>query len=298
MAFERKFDFIEKLNKEELFSKLLLSDIKNGKVFPAVRRNEIHFYYQGGRLFKYDGNDFFTHIKYAFNSDKDYTDIKESELKTLKPVDNFVGGYEKIKACCKVYSAKSEACNVAKLFKNYSYVISNENKVLLDIEAAMESESDEKNIDRFDLVLFDKEKATLQIAEAKLYCNNEIRAQKGSVPSVVEQLKSYEKNIAKHEKEIITAYKYYVKIVNKLFTVNERFTLNLPEPEKINNTVNLLIFDFDDKQKEKLKKEVNVIKDCLSKKDDNLDHEIYIRGNVGNDRDQTILEKLFSNYTA
>ncbi len=162
----------------------------------------------------------------------------------------------------------------------------------------MESESDEKNIDRFDLVLFDKEKATLQIAEAKLYCNNEIRAQKGSVPSVVEQIKRYEKNIAKHEKEIINAYKDYVKIVNKLFTVNERFTLNLPEPEKINNTVNLLIFDFDDKQGEKLQKEVNVIKDCLSKKDDNLDHEIYKRGNVGNDRDQTILKKLFSNYTA
>lgn len=298
MAFIREFTSIEALRNTSLFNNCLLPDIKNGKVFPAIRKNEIHFYYQGGRLFKYDGNDFFTHIKYAFNSDKDYTDIKESELKTLKPVDNFVGGYEKIKACCKVYSAKSEACNVAKLFKNYSYVISDENKVLLDIEAAMESESDEKNIDRFDLVLFDKEKATLQIAEAKLYCNNEIRAQKGSVPSVVEQIKIYEKNIAKHEKEIITAYKDYVKIVNKLFTVNERFTLNLPEPEKINNTVNLLIFDFDDKQREKLQKEVNVIKDCLSKKDDNLDHKIYIRGNVGNDRDQTILKNIFSNYTA
>lgn len=268
MAFERKFDFIEKLKNEGLFSKLL-SDIENGKIFPAVRKNEIHFYYQGGRLFKYDGKNFYTHIKYAFNIKNDFTDIKESDLKDLKPIEDFTEGYEKIKACCKVYSAKSEACNVAKLFKNYSYVNRGEDKVLLDIEAAMDSESGDKNIDRFDLVLFDTKEAALQIVEAKLFSNNEIRAEKNSVPSVVGQIERYEKNIAAHGNKIITAYQNYVKIVNELFN------LNLPEPQCINNNVNLLIFDFDDMQKEKLKKEVKVLEENL-----NIHNKVYYRGNI------------------
>lgn len=289
MAFERKFPFIKELKNEPLFIEKLLPDIHNGEVFPAVRKNEIHFYYQGGRLFKYDGKDFFTNVKYAFNSYKD-NDIKQSELKNLKPVDNFVDGYEKIKACCQVYSAKSESCNVAKLFKNYSYVISKEEKILLDIEAAMDSESDSKNVDRFDLVLFDTKEAVLQIVEAKLFSNNEIRAK--SVPSVVEQIKRYENNINKKAEEIINAYKDYVKIVNELFTENERFTLNLPEPKKIKNTVNLLIFDFDDMQKGKLNDERIKIKNYLDT--DTSVHKIYPRGNVGADKDRTILKQLFS----
>lgn len=284
MAFERKFTHIEKLRNTILFNDYLLPDIRKGEVFPAVRNEEIHFYYKGGRLFKYANDNFYTHIKYAFNSEIDLTDITESQLKNLKPINDFVTGYEKIKACCKVYSAKSESCNIAKLFKNYSYVISNEkNKVLLDIEAAMASKSDKKNIDRFDLVLFDNNNATLQISEAKLFSNSEIRAQKNRVPSVARQINRYEKNIADHKNDIITAYKNYVKIVNELFGCH------LSEPEKINPNVNLLIFDFDALQEKKLKEEVDRIKANLN----NDKHKICIRGNVGTDKDKTILEQLF-----
>lgn len=288
MAFERKFNLIDELNAEPLFRDYLLPDIRKGDVFPAIRKNEIHFYYQGGRLFKYNGK-FYTHIKYAFNSEKDLTDITEADLKELKPIEHFVDGYEKIKACCKIYSAKSEACNVAKLFNNYSYAKreSTEDKILLDIEAALDSESEEKNIDRFDLVLFDTKEETLQIVEAKLFSNNEIRAKSNNIPKVVEQIKRYEENIKnpKNENEIINAYKDYVGIVNDLFG------LKLPKPAIINKNVNLLIFDFDDKQKAKLEKEVKIIKECLN--NDELVHKVYIRGNVGTDKDKTILKQLF-----
>lgn len=129
-----------------------------------------------------------------------------------------------------------------------------------------------------------KENSVLQIAEAKLFSNTEIRAE--SVPPVVEQIKRYEENVAEYEEEIINAYKDYVEIVNELFE------LHLPKPKDINNTVNLLIFDFDDTQKKgKLQDEVRKIKNYLDT--DTSVHEIHVKGDVDKDKDRTILKQLF-----
>lgn len=53
-CFMRSFDtkIIEQLSGEkvDLYCKLL-DDIKQGTVFPAIRKNELHFYYKGGCLF-------------------------------------------------------------------------------------------------------------------------------------------------------------------------------------------------------------------------------------------------------
>lgn len=47
----------------ELFN-LLKSDIKNGVVFPAIRKNQIYFYYEGGCLYKFSNS--------VFSRDKQY----------------------------------------------------------------------------------------------------------------------------------------------------------------------------------------------------------------------------------
>ena len=44
-------------NNAELLAKLK-ADVLNGEVFPAVRKNELHFYYKGGCLYKFAGGSF------------------------------------------------------------------------------------------------------------------------------------------------------------------------------------------------------------------------------------------------
>lgn len=83
MAFKRGLsnEIIEQLKSEPLF-KRMEEDIHSGAVFPAIRNNQIDFYYQGGGLFHYDGNTFKTHIKYTVadykNINKNY--VSEDEL--------------------------------------------------------------------------------------------------------------------------------------------------------------------------------------------------------------------------
>ena len=59
MSFIRDFSRIQidKMTNGEnarLFNRLK-ADVLKGKVFPAVRKNELHFYYKGGCLYKFVG---------------------------------------------------------------------------------------------------------------------------------------------------------------------------------------------------------------------------------------------------
>lgn len=67
MKFKRSFEClkINKLDakKAELWGELK-KDVLAGEVFPAVRVNEIHFYYKGGCLYKFNGSSFPRDEKY------------------------------------------------------------------------------------------------------------------------------------------------------------------------------------------------------------------------------------------
>jgi len=190
MVFQRDFDddSIKKLREEPLFKErgYLKDDCLNGNVFPAIRKNRIDFYYQGGKLFSWDNTGSFkTHHKYAsvlcykngmpyVQSSKDNGYVKQSELANLHLIPDFFRGYERIKENCALYSGLEDE-GIALLYKKFSCVKNNRSDVvILDIEIAFSnrySDDDIKNCKRrsrniIDFVSIDKS-GTLRFFEAK-----------------------------------------------------------------------------------------------------------------------------------
>lgn len=235
-----KKNSIETLKKEVIFKDYLKPDIDKGKVFPAIRNEYIDFYFNGGRIFKYE-KDFETHIKYAsvFKSKSDY--IIEDDLKEIGIIKNFAEGYENIKKNCSLYSG-DEAKGVSEIYNEFSCAKKiNSDIVVIDIEIALSSNNEfteDKKRNRIDLLLYNQKERKLRFIEAKTFSNSEIWSSKSN-PKVLEQIQRYEEQLEKRENEIIEAYSNYVGIINELFD------LNIEKPDKLDKHAALLIFGFD-----------------------------------------------------
>lgn len=238
--FKRNFSdpLIKQLLNSELYKQKISGDIHAGIIFPGIRNERIDFYHKGGKLFTFDKDGFKTHIKYAsvYKSKDDY--ISEAKISSLERITSFVDGYARIKENCSLYSGV-ESSGVSCIYSNYSYIASTSGIVVLDIEVSLESLDADKNQDRIDILLFDKQKKQLIFCEAKHYSNKEIWSQKGSSPDVVGQVQRYIKQIGTKGDCVVREYCNYVNAVNKLFS------LNLPCPDNINQQVVLMVFGFD-----------------------------------------------------
>lgn len=249
--FERKLDqlTISELEKSNLWKKCLKKDCEDQKVFLAIRKNEIGFYHEGGKLFGFDKNaEFKTHIKYAAvidDTDEEKNYLTESELKNKALIPDFIEKIVRIKENCKNYSG-IEAQGVSKIYHEHSY-LSGGDIVVLDIEVSFESLDENKVQDRIDILLFDKNAHTLRFVEAKHYSNSEIVSKEGKVPDVVQQIEGYEKQIASNKSDIVEAYKEYIMAINQLFD-KKLLDKKLPKPTDVDEKVTLLIFGFDKDQ--------------------------------------------------
>jgi len=240
----------EKLSESSLFKNCLkpdCTDAVNGRkrVFPAIRDGNIDFYYRGGRLFKFDGNNFKTNTKHASVIAGGYSgDIVESKLKDLKLISSFEEGYERVKENCSKYAGK-EAIGAAELQSAHSYLIPENRIVVLDIEIQFA-----KNNSRIDLLVYNMDERCLRFYELKHYKNSELWSKEGTKPKVTEQIEKYNEIIsdAGTKDLILDAYKSYIDIVNELFEVN------LAYPDKIDDRAALLWFGFDNNQKKKAQK--------------------------------------------
>jgi len=230
----------DKLIASSLWPNRIKPDCVNGNVFLAIRDNRIDMYHKGGKLFGYDNSGFKTHLKYASvitESERDY--LSESELSSYRLASNFEENYQRIKENCSNYSG-IEASGVSDLYHKHSY-LSDSTVIVLDIEISLESLNEKNNQDRIDILLYNRDSKTLQFVEAKHFSNTEIWSR--TTPKVITQIKRYESQIAKRKSEILLEYTEYVKIVNGLFD------RSLPEPTNIEDKVTLLIFGFDNDQK-------------------------------------------------
>jgi len=230
----------DKLIASSLWSNKIKQDCENQKVFLAIRDNRFDLYHNGGKLFSYDISGFKTHLKYASvitKSEKDY--LTESELSDYKLASNFEKNYQRIKENCSNYSG-IEASGVSDFYHKHSY-LSNSNVLVLDIEISFESLNERNNQDRIDILLYNKDYRTLQFVEAKHFSNKEIWSR--TTPKVISQIKRYESQVARRKAEILSEYTEYVKIVNGIFDIS------LPAPTNIEDKVTLLIFGFDNDQK-------------------------------------------------
>ena len=239
-----KPDLLKQLKDHELFKNKLFNDIKNGKVFAALRNNRIDFYFKGGKLFSFNKNGLLTHIKYATTPEDEigsYVTESEFSEKCGNSIKSFVSDYNKIKTNCELYSKGSEAACVSYLYSKYSFFSSAADIVVLDIEISLKADEDKnRNQDRIDILLYSKPDRALKFVEAKLYTNKEIRSE--TDPEVVGQIERYNSQIERKEGEICNAYGKYVEIMNDLFS------LKIERPMKILPGAGLYIFGFDEDQ--------------------------------------------------
>ncbi len=230
----------KKLRESNLWTHEIKKDCEDQNVFLAIRNNQVDLYHKGGRLFCFDSNGFKTHLKYASvisAKGKDY--LTESELAGYKLASDFKTNYSRIKENCSNYSG-IEASGVSDLYHRHSY-LSDSNVVVLDIEVSFESFSESNKQDRIDILLYKKDIQTLQFVEAKHYSNSEIWSK--TTPEVISQIKRYESQIAKRKTDILSEYSEYVRTLNRIFNIT------LSEPTDIEDKVTLLIFGFDNDQK-------------------------------------------------
>jgi len=189
---------------------------------------------------------------------------------------NFVKGYERIKENCAHYSG-IEAGEVGRIYQKFSYLNSNLNVVVLDIEVSFGARDEDRKQDRIDLLLLNKKEKRLRFYEVKDFSNKDIWSKKGTKPRVVGQIKRYKVQIGKNEGKIIDQYSSYINIVSELFG------LELKKPEYVDREVCLLIFGFDiDQLQGRLK--------TLLEQDGSLkDIKYYRRGNVSGLKDLTVV---------
>jgi hypothetical protein len=289
MTFKRNFNSIKDLEDQPLYEECLLTDIKSGVVFPAVRNNRIDFYYLGSKLFSFDHKNLFsTHLKYASVAIGDNLGpyVTQEDLKEIS-IANFVDGYERIKENCAKHS-KKEALGVSQVYGKYSCANAHAGDVVvLDIEVSLRREDDEYEVellnnskagsDRMDLLLLNTVSSELCFFEAKHYSNDDIR---GKEPKIVAQMRRYSKQLKSLQVhgEIVSAYKAHRGVINGLLGPE----VQLPEPKKINPYPCLLVFGFDREQREgKLKKEVKRLVEEFGM-------SVYTIGNIKNVNANTI----------
>lgn len=283
MKFSRKVTnaFINKIQKELLFSGKLLADIQSMNVFPAIRNGYIDFYHNGYRIFEYKDR-FKTHKKFLplFQSKDDY--ISEDMISNLKILDNFFDQYEEIKSASGMY-AGLEAKGVSYLYSQYSFMNEKSDVVVLDIEISFRSNEKTRNTDRIDILLFSKKNNCLGFVEAKHYSNSCIWANDENRAKVFDQISVYDKQIVNRQMEILDVYSEYVKNLNTLFKID------LPIPQKIKSKCGLYIFGFDKMQKDRLDPYMksNISKHC------NNDLGYYSRGDAKKIAANTLWNKIF-----
>lgn len=203
----------------ELF-RLLKNDIASGLVFPAVRKNQLYFYYKGGCLFKYSNG--------AFTRDKAY------EKYNLKIAG--LGGYEAAKKQNENKFTNTKGSNKERQLLdslNCNTFSSNNifNTIVLDIEVNLNGTIGGGK--KCDLVLYNTQSFELMFVEGKIFSDSRVKVKCGHVPEVISQVNTYSKSIAEQKQTIISQYANHIKIINNLFGTNYNVPQIVIQPAKL-----------------------------------------------------------------
>lgn len=203
----------------ELFERLK-ADILLGNVFPAIRVNELHFYYKGGCLYKFVGG--------SFKRDKNYERFSKN-TEGLSP-------YEKAKKQNenKFTNKKGEITERQLLDKLYCYTYNSNlksNVVVLDIEVNLNGNMGWGK--KCDLVLLNTETDEIMFVEGKVFSDTRVKCVYGTMPEVIEQVSIYSAAVAEQQQNIIEQYSEYIRIINCLFGTTYRAPQKLIEPAKL-----------------------------------------------------------------
>lgn len=241
--FKREFSakHQENLKKCPLYPELV-SQIREGKLFPAIREGCMDFYHRGHRALRrtqnlYKSNYYFLHVSRA--------DGMKSQDVSVHGKDAHLSS---ILGRCKE-KGKGEGLLLAKTYPFFSFAADSKNKdfpILIDIEARFAPLDKEKTIyesDKIDLVFLFPQTRELLFVEGKRRTDSRIRSKAGK-PEVVGQVDGYREQLEKRESEILDAYKNAKKIMEDVFG------FSFPEPTTVLKQVPILVVEDNNSDKD------------------------------------------------
>jgi hypothetical protein len=208
-------DFMAKLKLESQGFGWFADVLADHDLILGIRDNYVNMYWHGQSLFKIERNGlkgslkFSTHPKYLVNPD------------LYKPV-SFDGSAFQVNGCELVNAEYAgpktlgRMKRAAQLYrgdeKHGVHAIVRANPNVIDTEVAFSSEAEaEKSacVPRIDLACFEDVNGLIRLRfwEAKLYSNDEIRAEGDTEAQVVGQVRGYRGLIEKHRKDIVDSYR-------------------------------------------------------------------------------------------
>lgn len=203
----------------EKFS-LLKADVLAGKVFPAVRKNELHFYYKGGCLYRFAGG--------AFRRDPNYEKFGK-DLLSLPPYER-----EKIGVERRFLRADGRVMERQLLDALYCHTFDGSyggDCVVLDIEVDLNGAVARGK--KCDLVLLNRRKDELVFVEGKVFSDGRVLVAQSFTPEVIAQVNAYTQAISEQRQTILEQYARHIEIINELFGCSYRPPRNIVEPSKL-----------------------------------------------------------------
>lgn len=216
---KKQIDALHSDKNSRIFN-LLTLDIKSGMVFPAIRKNQIYFYYEGGCLYKFANGCFSRNVAY-----EKYACSTEN----LRPYDTAKKQIE-----TKFTNAKGNDKERRLLNDLYRHTYCQDYKcktIVLDIEVNLNG-----NIARgkkCDLVLYNTVTNDLMFVEGKIFSDKRVNVRHGSTPEVIRQVDTYSAAIKEQLQTIIKQYENYIAIINNLFGTNYQKPKKLVQPTKL-----------------------------------------------------------------
>ena len=199
----------------------LYADVLNGEVFPAVRINELHFYYKGGCLYKFAGG--------AFKRDKNYEKYGAG-FGELPPYERAKReNEEKFKRCS---GGDAERQLLDRLCCHTFNPDKKTNVVVLDIEVNLGGRA----VQKCDLVLLNAQTQEIMFVEGKVFSDGRVNVAVSFTPEVISQVNTYSGAICNQCQNILEQYKRHIEILNGLFG-----SAYLP-PEKLIMPAKLLVY--------------------------------------------------------
>ena len=195
------------------------NDIRAGHVFPALRENEIHLYYEGGRVLRIRPKAAYSHGKYVHGSGN--ADVPLREPLTREK-------YEQLKACCCAHNSKPlrnsragyrETWIVSRLFQRFSVWADSADPCqprLIDVEVRLRERKD-SSVEMVDLLFLDDD-ACLVFVEVKRQYDSRVRSRdSGTEPEVVRQVRGYQNALGQHQSCVLAAYRDVGDVLSRAF---------------------------------------------------------------------------------
>lgn len=229
-----KMSFIRRLDKKQIAAlysnknshifNLLMNDIKSGFVFPALRKNEIYFYYDGGCLYKFANG--------CFVRDKAY----EKYDRTVKGLSSYETAKNQIESKFTNTKGNDKERRLLNALYCHTYCREKElNTVVLDIEVNLNGNTAKGK--KCDMVLYNTHSRELMFVEGKVFYDRRVNVKQGHAPKVIEQVNAYSAAIAEQKETIINQYENYIVIINSLFGTTYQ------KPDKLVPTAKLLVYE-------------------------------------------------------